>query len=126
MVLQKVRQSYRLLDNHNKFMKMYDIGEKMDRESVIAQTSSKKYYPQINIDSKIFPEIEDMKVGQKYTFTIEAKPVRFSVNENEKDGKVSSMCFEISKIGLNDDKDISSEGSDKVDKMVNKMYPKKK
>lgn len=106
---------------------MYDAGESYkDSEMEMAEPGSKnkKYYPHIDLNSENFPEIEDMKVGRKYILTIEVKPTRFSINESEGSKKKASMCFEVSKVGMADDQDAGKEGGEKVDKMVEKMYPK--
>ena len=109
--------------------KMYDAGEIYnDSEMKMLEPGSKnkKYYPHIDLNSKNLPEIKDMKVGKKYIMTIEVKPIRFSINESEGSEKKASMCFEVSKVGLADDQDSSMEKDEKMDKMVEKMYPEKK
>lgn len=104
---------------------MKDVGESRANTDIPVSYKEKgKYYPHIDLDSKAFSEIDDMKVGGKYVLTIEVKPIRMSQSEDS-DGKRTSMCFEVRKIGLNGDSDEDMEGDEKVNKMVDKMYAKK-
>jgi hypothetical protein len=116
-------------------MKMYDAseseseryGEEMPMESVkgSSKKETRKYYPHLDLNSNQFPEIGNMKVGSKVMLMVEVKPTRFSINEKEGKEPKSEMCFEITRVGMAEDQDAGKEGSEKVDKMVEKMYPKK-
>ena len=107
--------------------KMYDAGEKMgsmmDEMPSTGKGKDKKYYPHLDFDSNQFPEISNMKVGTEAMLVIKVKPTRFSINEKEGNEPKSSMCFEVLEVGMSDDQNEPSEK--KVDKMVEKMYPKK-
>ncbi len=108
---------------------MYDASEKMSESMDMPMESVKgkdrKYYPHLDMDSNQFPEISNLKVGQKAMLIIEVKPTRYSINEKEGDkSPKSSMCFEVIRVGMADDQNESSEK--KVDKMMEKMYPEKK
>jgi hypothetical protein len=109
--------------------KLYDAAEKMsDMEVDIPSTGKKgeprKYYPHLDINSEAFPMIKDMKVGEKCMLMVEVKPVRVSTSESEGKKDNTSMCMEIRRIGMADDQEAGKESSEKVDKMVEKMYPK--
>lgn len=117
-------------------MKMYEAGltrKEMygdDMPEMVEGSSKKgqekKIYPHLDLNSKQFPEIENMKVGKKFMITIEVKPTRFSINDGEPKGEAqASMCFEITKIGMAEDQESGMEKDEKMDKMVEKMYPKK-
>lgn len=106
---------------------MFDAGRKMGKEEMIGVPSkSDKYYPHLDLDSEAFPMIKEMKVGKKCMLTIEVKPTSFSVNEREGDKERSSMCMEILRVGMSDDQEEGMEKDEKMDKMVEKMYPEKK
>ena len=119
-------------------MKMYEAGltrkemyGEMDMPVEATGSSKKaeekKIYPHLELNSKQFPEIENMKVGKKFLITIEVKPTRFSINDGDPKGEAkASMCFEISRIGMADDQEEGMEKDEKMDKMVEKMYPEKK
>jgi len=55
---------------------------------------------------------------------VEVKPVRVSTSESEGQKEKTSMCMEIRRIGMADDQEAGMEKDEKVDKMVEKMYPK--
>lgn len=106
---------------------MYDAGEKMSESlemPVSKEGKDRKYYPHVDFDSKQFPEIKSMKVGKKYMLMIEVKPTRFSINEREGSEEKSSMCMEVLRVGMGD-QEAGMEKGEKMDKMVEKMYPKK-
>ena len=116
-------------------MKMYDAseseseryGEDMPMELVkgSSKKETRKYYPHLDLNSNQFPEIGNMKVGSKVMLMVEVKPTCFSINEKEGKEPKSEMCFEITRVGMAEDQDAGKEGEEKVDKMVEKMYPKK-
>jgi len=103
-------------------------GEDMPEMAISGKKmEDKKIYPHIDLNSKQFPELEDMKVGKSYLITLEVKPIRFSINDGEPKGEAkASMCMEIHKVGMAEDQDAGMEGDEKTDKMVEKMYPSKK
>ena len=87
----------------------------------------KKIYPHIDLNSKQFPELENMKVGKSCMIMLEVKPIRYSINDGDPKGEAkASMCMEIHKIGMADDQEAGMEKEEKMDKMVEKMYPEKK
>lgn len=108
--------------------KMYDAGEKMGEgiESPMKESKDRKYYPHLDFDSKQFPEISKMDVGKKYMLSIEVKVTRKS--QNEADGKEpkASLCCEVMRVGMDDDQESGMDKEEKMDKMVDKMYPSKK
>lgn len=84
----------------------------------------KKIYPRLDLNSKQFPEIENMKVGKKSIITLEVKPTRFSINDGDPKAEAqSSMCFEVIRVGMGD-QEAGMEKDEKMDKMIDKMYPK--
>jgi hypothetical protein len=111
-------------------MKMYDAGEMMsksfDGPVTAKEGKDRKYYPHLDMDSNQFPEISKMKVGEKCMLMIEVKPTRYSINEREGQEAKSSMCFEVMRVGMAEDQEAGMEKEEKMDKMVDKMYPKKK
>ena len=108
--------------------KMYDASEKMSEslDMPMKEGKDRKYYPHVDFDSKQFPEIEKMKVGKKVMLMIEVKPTQYSINEREGSEAKSSMCMEVLRVGMSDDQEAGMEKDEKMDKMVDKMYPKKK
>ena len=114
---------------------MYDASESESEryggEMEIAMPSkdgkkeTRKYYPHLDLNSNQFPEIGNMKVGSKVMLMIEVKPTRFSINEKEGKEPKSEMCFEMTKVGMCDDQEEGMDKEEKMDKMVEKMYPKK-
>lgn len=105
---------------------MYDAGRKMGKaETAISPSKSDKYYPHLDLDSKQFPMLKDMKVGKKCVLMIEVKPTSFSVNEREGQEENSSMCMEVLRVGMAEDQDAVMEKDEKMEKMVEKMYPSK-
>lgn len=105
---------------------MYDEDMPMMEEKSSKKEEEKKIYPHLDLNSKQFPEIENMKVGKKTIIMIEVKPIRFSINDEEPKGEVqASMCFEITRIGMAEDQEAGMEKGEKMEKMVEKMYPKK-
>ena len=114
----------------NNKMKMYDASEKMSESFEgpvdVEKGKDKKYYPHVDFDSKQFPEIEKMKVGKKCMLMIEVKPTRYSINEREGNESKSSMCMEVLRVGMAEDQEAGMEKEEKMEKMVDKMYPNKK
>ena len=114
--------------------KMYDAGETRDQmygedmpmmeSGGKSKKDTKKYYPDLDLDSNQFPEIPNLKVGETVMLCIQVKPTRYSINEKEGNEPKSNMCFDILQIGVDDDQNEPADK--KVDNMVSKMYPDKK